>query len=540
MCPHFFDPLPTDWHILLFALIPITNSFGELARIKVLSQVLSWVKTPWFRWLNGMALGIAAFYAIWFLPVSVLSFIALLLLNSVVPIVYLGAICRECSVFFNGQFNIFEAAKFIILTVCFYFAAFAFFLLPMAPLIACFACYRTRKRLFADYSTEQQIAKEQEEKKESLTTVQSVPSVPFYKEGWFVIPVSLICYALVFYFLVYKFWIPYVFSHNSLTGSTIFGNDSLAVFGPPAILLLSIFYPSPISPFSWFAGKLGREKIRSIANVPANAQLKTAEARKRLFLPVACALLTLVAIEVPSTATRVAESMILEPDKSAQGLLILRAFGNEESMLRLCYEKSHATDILGSILTWNKPVPKERARQIFYQATGKPFNSIKIPASFRGKIYGFSEWQLGDEADVFDSDVDLAGETVGGVVRGVTLSNSEIVSDIDIPARAATIRWDMEFDNSSQYQHEARVQILVPPNAVVSDVLLWENGQPQPAAFGPRGLARAAYTAVVKKKRSIAGNHVRTGSCISSMLSCSTQGKDAHSYRHYFSITFVF
>jgi hypothetical protein len=195
-------------------------------------------------------------------------------------------------------------------------------------------------------------------------------------------------------------------------------------------------------------------------------------------------------------------SMALDPNKGAQGLLLLRAFGNDDSMLRMCYERSHATDIIGTILTWNKPVPADKAREMYYRATGRPFNTRFVPASFRGKINDFigRQWETGAD-DVFDWDAELAGETVGGVVRGVSLAKSNIKGNIDAKSHTATLDWEMQFENKSQFLREARAQILLPPHAVVSGVWLWINGTPHPAAFNSRGLTRAAYRAVVKRRR---------------------------------------
>jgi hypothetical protein len=391
----FFDPTPTDAHLLLISLIPITNLIGELLRIPRFAARFSWLASPLLKWINGMAIGVGGFYAVWFFPVTSIAAIILVVAGYVLiscffvlPFVAIAELIYHCSDWYTylqgrawldtmGTLSVMAGAVFWV-GLC---------MLPMAPIFSVLACYRTRSTLF------------------SLTA----PVVP--------------------------------------DGSK-------------------------------------RAGFRSI---------------RRLFLPVACGLLALLAIEIPSTATRVAMDMAADPETSANGLLLLRAFGNEDSMLRMCYERSHATDIIGSILTLGRPVPYTKARELYYRATGRPFNSRGIPASFRGKINDWSEWTGAD--DVFDSDAELAGETVGGVVRGVTLTHSEMTGVVDSVGNAATINWDMEFNNESRFQREARAQILLPPHGVVSNVLLWINGEPRPAAFGSRGLTRAAYRAVVQKKR---------------------------------------
>lgn len=394
----FFDPTPTDGHLLLISLIPITNLIGELLRIPRFANRFGWLASPSLKWINGMAIGVAGFYCAWFLPVTFLCSIMLLAMIGgmvgsivVVPAAFIADLFVHHP---NGPIlwlkNLGGSVVTITEIACFAILYVGLLLLPMAPIFSCLACFRTRSTFFA------------------LT--------------------------------------------------------------PPVVADSSV-----------------RTGVQSI---------------RRLLLPAACGLLALLAIEIPSTATRVAMNMAADPNTSANGLLLLRAFGNEDSMLRMCYERSNATDIIGSIFKQNITLPQSKAREIYYRATGRPFNSKGIPASFRGKIREFSDWtDWAGADDVFDADAELAGETVGGVVRGVTLKRSEMTGMVDSAGNAATVNWDMEFNNESKYQREARAQILLPPQAVVSNVVLWINGQPRPAAFGSRGTTRAAYRAVVAKRR---------------------------------------
>ncbi len=58
-----------------------------------------------------------------------------------------------------------------------------------------------------------------------------------------------------------------------------------------------------------------------------------------------------VAVELPSTLTRINLSLAADPTTERQGVQWLRQFGSEEVMLRACYERSgRATDILGSFV----------------------------------------------------------------------------------------------------------------------------------------------------------------------------------------------
>lgn len=474
----FFDPTPTDWHLLLIALVPLTNLVGELFRIKGFAERFAWLNSPVTRWINGVAIGIAGFYAIWFLPIAILFSIILCagMGSSIIAIVL-------CPFMIIASFFAHPHDYWKELTASFWILPFGSIFwsmvcaLPLAPLMSCFACLRTRALLFS-------LKQDATPDTASVATKQSGRRLVVNKLN---LAIGLISQTIAFGLLA-RYWYPYVTAKSTLAIDILMRQDFLAIWGPPLLILLGLVLPTPISPIRWFAftDKPAR---------PAKPYLR------RLFLPVACGLLLLLAIEIPSTATRVAMILMEMPGHRAEGLLLLRAFGNDDAMLRMCYEKSHATDILGCILTVGRPVSKETARENYYLATGRPFNSRNIPAAFRGKWRDFESWSWGDEDDVFDSDADLAGETVGGVVRGVSLEGSQMVGDIDAKGSAASINWDMQFKNDSKFQREARAQILLPPHAVVSNVFLWINGKPCPAAFGSRSTTRAAYRAVVRSKR---------------------------------------
>lgn len=59
----FFDPLPTWWHVLLVALVPVVNGLTWFALTR---QRRSWLRH--LGWLNAGAIGVAGFYTLKFLP----------------------------------------------------------------------------------------------------------------------------------------------------------------------------------------------------------------------------------------------------------------------------------------------------------------------------------------------------------------------------------------------------------------------------------------------------------------------------------------
>lgn len=220
-------------------------------------------------------------------------------------------------------------------------------------------------------------------------------------------------------------------------------------------------------------------------------------------------LVMVIALELPSTLTRInlAEAASSNTESSLAGIKWLRSFGSEEVLLRACYERSgRATDILGSLYEFSHPVGVQTARDVFYKVTGKPFNTVPIPASARATIQHAGI--MDDPADLnagvedeFDYDADIAGEIVSGVARGLSISTSKISGEIDPDAALANLTWAFTLSNTSKFDREARAKILLPPNAVVNRATLTVNGVERDAVIMGRSEARAVYQrSVVQKK----------------------------------------
>lgn len=69
-----FDPIPTWWHVLLVAFVPITNLQTWLAFRRGHT-----LRPGWLSFANGVAIFISLFYALIFAPVVPLAVIAILL-----------------------------------------------------------------------------------------------------------------------------------------------------------------------------------------------------------------------------------------------------------------------------------------------------------------------------------------------------------------------------------------------------------------------------------------------------------------------------
>lgn len=217
-------------------------------------------------------------------------------------------------------------------------------------------------------------------------------------------------------------------------------------------------------------------------------------------------LATVLAVELPSTVTRVAMGMACKPETQEQGLNILRTFGNQEVMLRACYERSgRATDVLGSLYEVSHPANVELMREIFYKTTGRTFNSFPIPESARSTMnhMGTLKYDGMDQGadDEFDLDPDVAGEVVSGVSRGLSVSKSDMKANVDADAGVGQIDWFLDFKNVSKFDREVRTRIRLPHGAAVNQASLIVNGKEYECDVTLKEQARQIYQAAVAAKQ---------------------------------------
>jgi hypothetical protein len=209
----------------------------------------------------------------------------------------------------------------------------------------------------------------------------------------------------------------------------------------------------------------------------------------------ALAIVLMLALEMPSAITRIGLEMSKSesPHTSLNGVKLLRAAGNQESMLRFCYQRQgNLTDIVSFIFNLHDSIIPNEARTIFYRVYGIPFNSLPAPNFSSGRMSDFDLW---------DFDAEQGGAAVSGVLKGLSISNSRIDASIDADAALAYTEWILEFQNRSELEREARAQIALPPDGVVSRLTLWINGEEREAAFAGRGKAREAYQNVVQQRK---------------------------------------
>jgi len=196
-----------------------------------------------------------------------------------------------------------------------------------------------------------------------------------------------------------------------------------------------------------------------------------------------------VAADAPVGLTRLAMAHAADANAThrPEAFKLLRFMGDEETMRAACYGGRGKASLLGLFSSAFGNVGSDHARQTYFQVTGRQFNRADRPdeRGWEGK-----------------QDVDLAGDLVGGMVPGLTLAASRLQGSVDGDAALAYLEWTLRFEaDPTVRQAEARMQVQLPPGAVVSRVTLMVNGKEEEAAYAPTAQVKAAYQAVVQQRR---------------------------------------
>ena len=208
--------------------------------------------------------------------------------------------------------------------------------------------------------------------------------------------------------------------------------------------------------------------------------------------PVAlCALLvlTLADVRVAMTKIRVQQAAVEAGERRFEAVEWLRAYGDDETMLRACYvRRGRSGDLFTVLLSPGVAIAPDQAREVYYRVTGTPFNAVPPPEHLG------PEWER-------QFDADQGGKVVGGVLEGLSLASSRLDGSLDADAALGYLEWTLVFTNATEVQREARAQIALPPGAVVSRLTLWIDGEEREAAFARRAAVRQAYEGVVRQQR---------------------------------------
>jgi hypothetical protein len=227
----------------------------------------------------------------------------------------------------------------------------------------------------------------------------------------------------------------------------------------------------------------------------------------------AAGLVALILLEGPALWTRANLVAALGDGKgSVSALARLRTWHSERTLLKACYEGNRgtqiATDVSGWMFKgWRIPLgmmggsisdhDSDKARNVFFRVTGKPFNSVKPPDSSRGGgLMGRA-----DPMEDFEFDSHLGGDDVAVRLKQLDLSESRFDGHVDPVSQIGYGEWTMVFDNRSGTPKEARCQVRLPRSGRVSRLTLWVNGEPREAAFNTIAKVKAAYQSVAVVQR---------------------------------------
>jgi hypothetical protein len=190
----------------------------------------------------------------------------------------------------------------------------------------------------------------------------------------------------------------------------------------------------------------------------------------------------------------------------------LRGFHSERTLLKACYERGgfmgSRTDLSGWVAsTWGS-LPEivgingvglsspEKARDVFFRVTGKPFNSLKPPRDQTGLSLAGR-----DGMNDFEFDDHLGSDKVAMRLKNLDLSESRMDVHVDAASRIGYGEWTLVFKNDSWRAKEARCLVKLPAGGRVSRLTLWVNGEPREAAFSTISKVKAAYKAVAVVQR---------------------------------------
>ena len=228
----------------------------------------------------------------------------------------------------------------------------------------------------------------------------------------------------------------------------------------------------------------------------------------------AAGLVALVLLEGPALWTRVnLAAAVAEGEGAVRAVGRLRTWHSERTLLKACYEGDRgtqmATDVSGWMLKgWRIPLmmvggggfpqhESDRARDVFFRVTGKPFNSVKPPdASRGGSLIGRA-----DPMEDFEFDSHLGGDQVAVRLKQLDLSESRFDGHVESISQIGYGEWTMVFQNRSGTAKEARCQVRLPRGGRVSRLTLWVNGEPREAAFNTISKVKAAYQSVAVVQR---------------------------------------
>lgn len=179
-------------------------------------------------------------------------------------------------------------------------------------------------------------------------------------------------------------------------------------------------------------------------------------------------ILAFICAESKSWCVRFAEKSALATNAAErkEGLGWLRLL-NTEKWLKMECSDSRSVGIVGLFV----PIKNSDVQKLYFTVTGKPFRDEK------------------DENFSSMSDEYLSRHVVGERIPGLKLVRSAINGACSPDNLASTIGWTYVFHNDTPSAKEARAEIALPPDAVITDFTVWQDGEPIEANFAATGKA---------------------------------------------------
>ncbi|WDE98664.1 VIT domain-containing protein [Lentisphaera profundi] len=177
-------------------------------------------------------------------------------------------------------------------------------------------------------------------------------------------------------------------------------------------------------------------------------------------------------------------------EKSAAASLI-RNLGSTEHILKKAQRGFGSGTAAVGDLPVNNSVSDKLLNQLYFQVTGK--SPKKIERKNGSGLLGRSR---------FNWDPDVGDQEIGTKQEQLFLISSQFDSKLDADPAIAYSEWIMEFENLHERQsREARMEIILPDQAVISRLTLWVNGEEREAAFAKSSKVKSAYQKIVRQRR---------------------------------------
>ncbi len=182
---------------------------------------------------------------------------------------------------------------------------------------------------------------------------------------------------------------------------------------------------------------------------------------------VVLALFGFIGSEAKSMYMRVAEHMAFAGatrEEQVHGLTMLRGLNPEQDMRLECADP-RTVGLPGLFI----PINNSTQQQLYFAAFGKPFRDDRS-----ADLSGFSNDYL-------------HRHVVGAMIPELSLVRSGMDGAVNPDSLSSTISWTFVFKNTAYEDKEARAELSLPPGAVISNVTVWQDGQPVSASFAASG-----------------------------------------------------